>query len=337
MENLPKVTFPTVIDNTILTSFAECGYKGYLQYLRHLRRKAPAVHLLFGGAYAHGLDFIRKNRYHAPHTAKEKIILAGIMEAWKFYGDYTPTEGVSGHLKTGERLARLIWDHFEHFGWKGDFLQPAVSGNKPMVEFSFAIPLDIAHPETGEPILYGGRADMIAINTTTGGMYVVDDKTCSQMGPSWVNSFDLRSQFTGYTFAAQQCGYDVAGAIVRGACILKHENKFLDSIQLRPNWMIDRWLEQVYIKIASMIEQWKHGAYTMDFGSACELYGGCPFKEVCLKKEHEPWIKDNFIVEEWNPVAKIDPEELRNGKSKSVSSTNGDNSQDLVFDSVAGS
>ena len=53
------------------------------------------------------------------------------------------------------------------------------------------------------------------------GLYIEDDKTTSQLGSSWGAQWDMRSQFTGYAWAARQSGLPIAGIIVRGISILK--------------------------------------------------------------------------------------------------------------------
>ncbi|MCH7995173.1 MAG: PD-(D/E)XK nuclease family protein, partial [Planctomycetes bacterium] len=191
--------------------------------------------------------------------------------------------------------------YFTHFGWKSDPIQPAVFNNQPAIEYTFSIPLEISHPETSEPILYTGRYDMIGIYNDQ--LFIVDEKTCKQLGPTWGNNWRLRSQITGYCWAAHQFEYPVAGAIIRGICFTK-EIKFAESIQFRDKWEIERWYEQLNRDIEKMIKCWEDDYWDFNLDTSCTNYGGCQFIDICKAKHAKKWLDSEFTIREWNPLNK---------------------------------
>jgi hypothetical protein len=171
----------------------------------------------------------------------------------------------------------------------------------PAVEFSFALPIGINHPQTGEPLLYCGRFDMLGIHNNT--LYAVDEKTTARLGATWQGQWDLRSQFTGYCWAAKEYGYPVAGAIVRGMSLLKNDFGFAEVITYRPDHLIERWLETTRYYINLMILAWQSKQFIHNLDGACTAYGGCPFKkEACDKKNPDEWLETNFVVRKWVPI-----------------------------------
>jgi hypothetical protein len=170
------------------------------------------------------------------------------------------------------------------------------------IECTFALPLEIRHPQTGDPMLYAGRFDMLA--EREGVLFVVDEKTTSQLGDSWSSKWDLRGQITGYIWAAKQFGIPVAGAIIRGVSILKTQYGHAEASVVRSQWEIDRWYEQLNIKLQRMIDAWKSGVFTYSLGDACESYGGCGYKTLCTVPDPEPYIPVHYERIQWNPLNK---------------------------------
>jgi hypothetical protein len=170
------------------------------------------------------------------------------------------------------------------------------------IEFSFVEPLDILHPETGDPILYCGRMDMVA--NFAGQIFGEDDKTTSQLGATWCKSWDLRSQFTSYCWGAARAGLPLAGFIIRGVSILKTKYDTQQAITYRPQWMIDRWYEQTLRDIRRLIEAWDTGYYDYALDAACTEYGGCAYRDICLAKDPASWLEMKFERRAWDPVSR---------------------------------
>lgn len=185
--------FPRVLDSTIIASFRSCPRKMQLAYLDHYKPKTPSVHLHAGGAYAAGLEAAREAFYLDGKPSSEAIEI-GLGALMKFYGDFECPEDSAKSLS---RMMGAFEFYFERYPMESDNAIPvALPGGKRGIEFSFAEPIDEVNPETGDPILYVGRMDMIC--DYAGGRFGEDDKTTSSLGASWPKQWDLRSQFTGY-------------------------------------------------------------------------------------------------------------------------------------------
>lgn len=289
--------FPHVIDNSMRVGWTACPQQFFYRYLMNLAPKKPSVHLHAGGAFAAALETARRAYFdqgHSPETA----LLLGSRALIEQYGDFEPPEGSN---KTLERMLGALDFYFEQFPMQDDFLTPFKSGGKSALEFTFSTPLPIAHPITGDPLLYAGRFDMLA-QMKDGSLFVEDDKTASQLGASWARQFDLSSQMTGYVWASKQFGFPVAGAIIRGVSILKTKYEKAQAIVYRPQWQIDRWYNQLLRDVEGMVNAWKTSTFSVDLSASCSAYGGCLFHTLCTKERPEEWIEGNYTVVPYNPL-----------------------------------
>lgn len=296
--NLP---FPTLLDNSAISSFKKCPTDWLYSSLRALTRKGGNIHLHFGGAYAAGLEAGRKAFYDEGLSEDESIAQA-MHAATLFWGDFEPPEGSAKNFST---LLLALNEYFAQYPLHSDIVMPfRMANGKSAVEFTFAIPLpNVRHPVTGDPILYGGRFDMLA--EREGVLFVEDDKTTSQLGSQWLRNWTLDSQFTGYCWAARDFNYPVAGAIIRGLSILKNGFGHAQAITYRPDWQIERWLTSTEHTVRLMIAYWQQDFFPMALDKhACNSYGGCGFSQLCESPNPESWIEMNYEPRIWNPLAK---------------------------------
>lgn len=298
---MERPPFPEVIDSSIMAAMRSCGRKGQLEYIEHWKSQEPSVHLHAGAAYAHGLEAARRAYYEQGRSSEDAIAL-GVGALLQFYGDFECPEDSA---KSATRTAGALEFYFQQYPLETDDAEPIVlPSGKRGIEFSFAEPIELDHPETGNPILYCGRMDMIVQK----GALVLgeDDKTTSQLGASWSKQWDLRSQFTGYTWGAAKGGIPLQGFLVRGVSILKSKYDTAQAITYRPQWMIDRWYAQLLRDVERMIEQWKAGYFDYNLDHACAEYGGCPFRSVCLSNNPSQILDAFFQRRKWDPVTRTE-------------------------------
>jgi PD-(D/E)XK nuclease superfamily len=267
-----------------------------------------SVHLHAGGAWAKGLETARE-AFYGDGLPESNSIGLGLEALITEYGSFDP----GNSSKSLDRLIEAFAYYFSAFPLPTDPVQPyRRKDGKPMVEFSFALPLDInrvRHPVTGEPIIYSGRADMIA--TYAGAVSVYDDKTTSQLGDSWAKQWNRRSQFTGYAWAAREYGIPVSQVVVRGIAILKTMVKHAEAITLRTPHHVAEWHEQACRDILRAIEAWKSGYWDVNLAEACSAYGGCLFMQPCMSSNPEPWLTGgNYSVRVWNPLTRKEEENV---------------------------
>lgn len=292
--------FPEVLDNSMRSAFVACPQKYFLQYLHHLHPAKTNPDLWAGGCFAKGLE-VARIAFHDDGCDPETALHRGLVAFTKEWGlEYNPDEDYT--IKTFERMAGALVAYFEEYKLDEDVIQPYRGANgKSAVEFTFAIPIPgTKHPTTGNPIIWAGRFDMLG--EYMGPLFVVDEKTTKQLGARWLNQWDLRSQFTGYCWAAKHYGHPVVGAVVRGISILKHDYGHAQVITHRPDWMIERWLDDLREDIEHMILCWSRGRYRRDWDAACDNYGGCAYKSLCKVRNPGDWVEGHYHKRVWNPL-----------------------------------
>ena len=291
--------FPAVLDSTTMAAFKSCPQKAYLEFIEHWKLKDQSVHLHAGAAYATGIEKARVAYYIDGKSPSESLEI-GLFALLKAYGNFEcPPESA----KSAERTAGALEYYFSQYRLGEDKAIPmTLPGGKRGIEFSFLEPLDILHPVTGDPILYSGRMDMMC--SYEGMNLGEDDKTTSQLGASWPRQWDLRSQFTGYVWGAGRAGIKLDGFLVRGVSILKTKYDTLQAITYRPQWLIDRWYDQLMRDIKKMLQCWEQGYWDYNLDHACAEYGGCIFKSVCQMRDPDTLLKQQFERRQWNPVTR---------------------------------
>lgn len=291
--------FPHTVDSTIMSTFRSCPQKAFRTYIEHHKPKSTSVHLIAGGAFAAGIEAAR-NAFYVQGADQLEAQGAGLAALIHHYGDFEPPEGSA---KTLERMCGALEFYFDFYPLGADGANPITLANgKRGIEFSFAEPLDVNHPITGEPILYTGRSDMLA--ERAGGIYVYDEKTTTSLGMQWANQWEMRSQFTGYEWAAKRQGIKTAGSVIRGVSILKTKYDTLEVATYRSGHEVDRFEDQLVRDIKRMIRMWGEGYWDYSLDGGCTEYGGCSLIKVCKSSDPASWLPVYFTQRVWDPLAR---------------------------------
>jgi hypothetical protein len=321
--------FPTILDSTILAAAKSCNYKFWLEYCADWKPREPSVHLHAGASFARGLEVARKAFYSGviETAVREEYLDANGQPAkrlaWKSEQS-TPVDAASAEAlgtgallasygtfecpedsaKSASRMAGALEFYFDNYPLGADGALPVtLPSGKKGIEISFAEPLPIAHPESGDPLLYCGRLDMVA--EFAGGVFGEDDKTTSSLGATWSRQWDLRSQFTGYSWGMKQsAGIKLQGMLVRGISILKTKYETQQAITYRPDWMVDEWFSYTCDLVEELVKNWKRGVWRKTLDHACTDYGGCAFRQPCLSPDPQPWLSQYFERRNWNPLTR---------------------------------
>lgn len=303
----PLNCFPPVVDNSILCEFISCPQSCFRKYIQGYVPVLESVHLVAGAAYAKGLEMARR-AYYEEGKDEEEAIAIGSSAAIQAYGGFEPPEDSN---KTCLRVAGAVVRYFDQYPMATDFIRPMMtSEGKAMVEYSFVLPLPINNPDTGEPLLYSGRFDMLA--DYDGTPFGEDDKTASRLGASWGKKWELARQFTGYTWGVREYGINLGGFIIRGISFLSKTYGFEQPIVYRPPHLISMWYEQTLRDINRMIScyvEWKktgkNSEWDYNLDDACSAYGGCCYRPVCQSNDPETWIKE-FALRRFDPTNQVD-------------------------------
>lgn len=279
----------------------------FRQSIQELRgRGTTSIHLHAGGAFASALEHSRLAFYEQGLSSSEAEQI-GFKELYRCYGNVELEPARNGD-KSIEGLVRALEAYYLEYSFGIDEYVPIKYPNgRRGIEFNFAVPIPgIEHPETGNPVLYVGRFDMLAVrNEDPEAIYVLDEKTGTSLGDQWRSQWDLDSQFTGYCWASRSYGIPVVGAVVRGIGLLKTKTTHAQAIILRPEWQVDRWLETLQYDVSEMIRAWKMKYFRQSLDkSACGAYGGCPMKTLCESPNPQPWVETHYRVVHWDPTEK---------------------------------
>lgn len=184
---MERPPFPEVIDSSLMAAFKSCGQKANLEFIQHWKLQNQSVHLHAGAAYATGQE-VTRHAYYIDGKQPDDALAAGLHALLTAYGDF---ECPPDSAKSAQRMAGALEFYYSHYRLGVDKAIPlTLPGDKRGIEFSFLEPLDILHPETGNPLLYSGRMDMMC--EYEGMKLGEDDKTASQLGASWPRQWDLR-------------------------------------------------------------------------------------------------------------------------------------------------
>lgn len=322
MMNKADFKFPTILDNTIVSTWETCPAKATVGHFLHLKPRGPQVHLDAGKVFASALEAYRVAYYGLDSPLKgkhEACLLVGMRKMIRLWGYDPEVDAVFLQTKKSfHRVCELFVRYFVEYGHSTDEMRPAIVNNEVMVEKSFTLELGLLNPDTDEPILYHGRYDMLA--DYHGGLFVYDDKTCSQLGKTWAAQWDFRSQFTGYCFGARANNYPVVGAIVRGSCFYANDVGFGQSITYRKPWELDKWWEDLHHATFNMIETYKRMRDWLAsqpektplirimkevpargyFSNACNSYAGCEYQQLCSSQHPERW-QNEYAIRIWDP------------------------------------
>lgn len=302
MSEQVQLPFPELVDNTSMSEFTLCETRGLYFSNHRIVPASPNIHLHAGGAFAYGLEQARRAFYQDGKSEEESLRL-GLQAIMEFYGPIQPPPAKTGD-KSVENVIRAYDSYMQRYRLGLDPIRPLITANgQAMVEFTFSMPTEVKHPVTGNPILYGGRADMIG--QMAGSLFVTDEKTTSSLGEQWAKQWDLDSQFTGYIAAARTFGYPVAGALIRGIGLLKTKITHAEVTLFRKEWEIERWWENLHRKLERWKRAWASGFFEKALmKSACSAYGECPYAMLCKSKEPENWIPLHYRTNTWNPLEK---------------------------------
>lgn len=298
------MTFPEVIDSSIMADFKACPAKAYLAYFQEWKHKGTNTHLHAGGAFARGLEVARRSFYEDKLEVDNSIAL-GMQALVQHYGSHQPSPVGSASNKTCERMLGALEFYFHQFPLNHQTAYPILlPGGKRGIEYSFVENLPILHPDTGMPLQYSGRADGIFFYA--GGNYIFDDKTASQLGAQWAKQWKLRAQFSGYCWAARKNGIAVDGVVVRGLAIYKNGYGALEDISFRSEYMIDRWYNELLDRLEDMIRYYKTGRWPHADDHACSDYGGCGFLDICDQENILPWLERSHERKHWDPITRTE-------------------------------
>lgn len=268
-----------------------------------LQRGETSIHLISGGAFAKGLEVVRKSYFDKGLSFEESFSLgsAALIGA---YGNVEP------HPKYGAKNVWNLIGAMEYYFKTWPIDRIILPNKRPdgihEIEYNFVLPIpNTTHPNHGGPILYCGRFDMVGKHEN-GMLLGEDDKTTTQLGESWFNRWRLSNQLIGYTWGAQEHGFPLGGFNIRGVSLLKHSYGSADAVVMIGRGRVKLFLENLQKTVNRMVRSYTNNEWEYDLGGSCSAYGGCDYLPLCEASDPEDWIEPNYVVNEWNPLASRD-------------------------------
>lgn len=310
-----QLHFPSNLDSTMLSTFSSCPQSFFQEFILRQVPSGRSIHLHAGGAIASAMEDIR-NYYYRDRLSLPECKLKAFKS---FITNWGLFESPENSYKDFTNCWGVVEAYFNEYPPETDHFQPLMKADgAPATEFKFAIPMEVVHPITNEPILYSGRLDLLSEpQFEPGRVYGVDEKTTKALGPQWQYQWDMRGQFYGYTYAIREMGYQCAGVLVRGMAIQQTKFAFQEKPLFFSEYQLERWWREVNHKAKAAVQSYifaeaarqqgdfdsMHAAWGRSYGDACSSYGGCQFKELC--QAQWPWqLYQNWERRVWNPLAK---------------------------------
>ncbi len=320
---LPLVDGNTlIIDNSSMEVFTTCPRAAEYSICHRRKSNSDSAALRFGGIIHKALDvrYRAATSMHAQSPEVEAVMLAVLnkeFEAW------TPAED---EFRNHSFAVELIHRYGHQYPFES-FEVARFPDGKPCVEIPFALPLGsleinedmwVRDVATGEislryigtlNVVWTGKIDLVY--RYNGGLYIMDHKTTSMMGPSFFQDFELAHQMHGYSWAVETIlGQPVAGYVIN-ALATRKPTKTGKSMEFeRKAYQLSRshlqeWQSDALHIVSDFIEMVRRGYLPKHTKWCCGKYGTCQFHKVCtLSPEQRPLMlhSGEFVENTWSPL-----------------------------------
>lgn len=310
-----------LIDNSSLEHFTTCPRSAYYSICRRLRPTGERTALTFGGI----IHKILEARYRAQtslHAATDQTTAVMMATAEREFANWSPPE--DDH-RTYSTAVELIRKYQETYPFE-QFEVVRTPDGAPMVEVPFAIPLgeiavepsdltgtlDKYKGPTTVKVVWTGRIDLAYLSTNGGGLYVMDHKTTSIMGPSYFTQFEISSQLYGYAWAVEQLVSTPVTGVVLNALGIRKPTKTGKALefqrQLIPilRGLLDEWKTNTLYIIADFVEMCRRGYLPKHTSWCVGKFGECPFRKVCtLETDEQREVmlgSGEYAENKWSPL-----------------------------------
>lgn len=302
--------FPLIISDTDLTLWSECELRWFRARCQCLTRTEFNVDLTAGGAFASGMESVRKAYYNDKLPAREAIDLGKATILTLMHSQNVSDD----ELKSPERMAFALEKYFKEFPLEDEDIIPAqLEDGSFAIEHKLTAELPILHPVYKIPLIFKGKLDLLAqrMNRLT----LVDEKTTKQISSNLDSLLATEGQFIGYAWLARQHGITISAAEIRKIAIQKTDIKFKAFDVPITDFMIGAWEQAFLTKVKNMVLKYlmvtenpdKFKDYFVpDYKLGCTAYfKACPFQDGCTTKFGESFIETNFTQMVWNSETRM--------------------------------
>lgn len=341
------------IDHSSLENFNNCARRAEYSLVQRRQPVRNTSALSFGTAIHKALETSLRvdaiDRNSELVTSKQS---SDILE--HFSSNPVPMD----EWRTADRALDIMARYRKQF--EHDVFDVLEINDRPMVEVPFALPLGtveiddevdyaaniVLGKEVADTIkeydktfycrtihvLWTGRIDAIIV--MDGKIWVMDHKTTSMGGDTFLKQFQLSAQTVGYTWAAQelleqlpfkdwQMHYEklrgpdnidttpvVSGLLLNGIISRKPSRtgtavEFLRQRFLYDSYMLDEWKHNTLTLVSDFLTHLQRGFFPMQTTWCIGKYGVCPYFDVCnLPPQQRPVLLNSNLYEDitWSPL-----------------------------------
>jgi len=310
---LPLVDGDTLfIDNSSLEHFTTCPRQALYSLVRRLKPAGERTALNFGGII-HKILEARYRACTALHAQTPDVTQVMLATAQREFDKWTPPED---DYRTFSCAVELIRRYEDAYPFEQFEVVRGLDGS-PMIEVPFAIPLgliptNIDGKDITIKIVWTGRIDMAYISENGGGLYVMDHKTTSVMGPSYFSAFTISHQLYGYAWAVEQLTGKPVTAVVINALGVRKPTRTGKAFEFKRDvipvqrGLLDEWKRDCLYIVADFVEMCRRGYLPKHTAWCVGKFGECPFRKVCTLEtddQREMMLQSGeFVKNDWSPL-----------------------------------
>jgi len=306
------------VDYSILSTFRMCKEKARLSYREHHDSRKTKSSLDFGAAWHEAMAELYRAKVNTTDLDElKKAAMGGFIKEVKDRGGSLPISSSSEEHRSIDRGLALVECYIEKYKNEPftNIIRP--DDGKPYVEIGFAIFL---MEWGGKPVMFVGRIDRIMKSRLTGLPMIIETKTTTQGLTNFVKQVRPNHQITGYHMVtAELLQMDIRETLWDCVFVSKRQpnpkngrwgllgvdpkEDFARQPTRRSATDIKEFIKDLnfdvvdYLKMCdSKMERWPRNAPT-----ACHMFGGCLFRDVCNTNLNPNILKTNFIIRKWEP------------------------------------
>jgi len=238
---------PEIFDNTMLAAYRQCPRKFYWSIVCGANPRQAATALQFGLAWHKFLELYYNG------VSFEMAYAEACLEI------HNPDQ--KRNASTLYTIAKLYLERWA----KDDF-------HVDHTEIGFLVDI--------EGFLYGGRLDGIIEHRE--GIYVMEHKTASRMGPTYFNQWHTSSQVRGYAYGLGALKENVKGVLMNIAYIAKVPDVFREFIKIPKVILLD-WKQSAVDTMLNIQKSFNTDVWAQHPDSCNTVYGQCPYMGLCMR------------------------------------------------------
>lgn len=314
---LPGTKIQYAWDSTSIGYIKTCPRLYQYTMIEGWQPKDESIHLRFGGEF-HSVIQDYEN-FRADGVGFEDAVRETVRNLLTRIKDWDPDPTIRAYThKNKGQLIYLAVAYLDHY--RDDPCKTLILGNgRPAVELTFKFELDwgpsIAGMKGHSKINYGvnyllcGHLDRVV--TFQEDLMILDHKTTTTTPTDYYFAgFSPNNQMTIYTWAGKVVlDVPIRGVVVEAVQVCNEAPmRFERRPTYRSDEVIDEWLDDLEYHLANA-ESFAIANYWPQNDTACGMYGGCKFREVCSRPQavREKFLKSDFVQlpenERWNPLA----------------------------------